>query len=181
MASGFFPHVSPGQSRVDGAGLGGLVPLIQGEFEPTCSGRAAGAAAARASSSAGAIFGAAAGGRDAPGATLRTAASCVTGLTASGSSAKLRGGRARFTASCNVAFGCSGVARLQTKSSGGTTLASAKVQIGAGQTAALKAKLSSKGRRLMAGKRKRKLWLNSTLSAPDGANYVVSSRVTLKR
>jgi hypothetical protein len=160
MASGFFPHVSPGQSRVDGAGLGGLVPLIQGEFQPTCSGRAVGAAAAA-------------------DRQLRRASSCLTGLTAVGSRARLRSGRAHMVVDCNVAFGCSGVARLQMKSSGRATLASANVAIGAGQTVALSPKLTRKGRALVKGKRT--LWLNATLTAPDGKQYVVSSRVTLKR
>ena len=174
MASGFFPHVSEGQSRVDGAGLGGLVPLIRGEFQPTCAGRAA----------AGAAFGRAAAASVKPAETkntLRAAADCVTALIAAGNRAKLRAGRARFNATCNVAFGCNGVARLQTKPGGGTTLASANVQIGAGQTAALSPRLTAKGRRLMSGKRKRKLWLNSTLSDTSGTKYVISSRVTLKR
>lgn len=175
MASGFFPHVSDGQSRVDGAGLGGLVPLIRGEFQPTCAGRAA---------AAGAVFGRAATASFKPAErqnTLRTAADCVTALTAAGNRAKLRAGRARFNATCNVAFGCNGVARLQTKSGSGATLASANVQIGAGQTAALSPRLTAKGRRLMLGKRKRKLWLNATLSDTSGTKYVISSRVTLKR
>lgn len=157
-AIAFYPFVAPGDVRVDGAGLGGLIPLIAGDFQPTC-----GAAAASAR-------------------RVRSAATkCLAAMTLASNLARLRSGRARLPLRCNSPTACVGSVKLQTKRGKGSTLASARVNIAAAGTRTLKPKLTKKGKRLMKGKRSRKVWLNVVIADGSGATGKISTRVKLRR
>ncbi len=164
-AIAFHPFVAPEDVRVNGAGLGGLVPLIAGDFQPTCG---ASAASSRGSS--------------VRGTRVRSSATrCLAALTLARNRARLRSNRARLPLRCNSPAACVGKVRLQTRRGRGTTLASARVKIAAAGTRTLKPRLTKRGKRLMARKRSRKLWLNAIVTDGSGAKGRVSTRVTLRR
>lgn len=165
-AIAFFPHQRPGDVRVDGNGLGALVPLVNGEFTPLCT--AGAAAASRLSATA-------------RRRTRAAATGCRNAVTAAGNRARLRRGRANIALTCNAGISCIGTLRLQTRNRSGATLAKSAVNLAPNATATLKLKLTSAGRRLMAGKSKRKVWMNATLAAADGSQVLVAGRITLKR
>lgn len=173
-ASGFWPHVKPGDIRVDGNGLTGLQPLIAGEFTTLCSGRAAGARAAARPGERVTVSGARARARVAGG-------GCIRAVTAANNRARLRSNRARIVLTCNVGFPCNGKLKLQTGDGKGRTLASANVNLASNATGTLNARLTATGRRLMSGKRKRKVWMNATLTALDGSKVLITGRITLQR
>jgi hypothetical protein len=173
-ASGFWPHVKPGDIRVNGNGLTGLQPLIAGEFTTLCAGRAAAARAGARSGAPVTVSGAPARARTAGG-------GCIRAVTAAGNRARLRRNRVRIALTCNVGFPCNGKLKLQTGNGKGRTLASTNVNLASNATGTLSAKLSKAGRRLMAGKRKRKVWMNATLIALDGSKVLVAGKVTLQR
>lgn len=182
-AIGFFPHVKPGDVRVDGAGLGALVPLIAGEFSPFCAAKAAGAAGERTAS-----FASALGFPDvrrtiasAPSPPARAAAGCVNAIEATTSRPRVSRNRAKIGLRCNLGFDCAGVLRLQSRSSGGRTYGSATVKLGANATAVARIKLKAAGRRLLRKRRRARIHLNATLTMPDGSKALVSSQVTLRR
>lgn len=156
-AIAFYPHVKPGDVRVDGAGLGGLVPLISGEFSPTCSASASGTAA-------------------------RTAAGgCSPAVALAKNRAKVRKGRASTTVLCNAAAPCVGSLRLMTKKKRGKSLASTtKLKLAAAGSKKVKIRLSSRGRSLIRRKRSNKIWMVSKLSS-GGQKYTFVSRVKLYR
>ena len=151
-ALAWFNHVAPGQERADGAGVGGVVPLLNADFVPLCQGRVVGARAAQ-------------------------AGPCLPGIAARGNRAAVRGGRALLTLVCNVAFPCQGRLRLQPRSRGGTVLGSAPVAIDPGAQGALRVRLTRAGRRAVG----RRVWLNVRLALPDGREAIVSTRVRLRR
>lgn len=157
-AISFHPFVAPGDVRVDGAGLGGLIPLIAGDFQPTCGASAASSKRVRSA-----------------------AKNCLAAITLASKRARLKSGRARLPLRCNAPTACVGKLKLQTRRGKGSTLASARIKIDAAGKRTLKPKLTKKGKRLMKRKRSRKLWLNVVIADGSGATGKISKRVTLRR
>jgi hypothetical protein len=177
-AIGFFPHLQPRDAisgRVDGAGIGGVQPLLSAEIQPFCGARAARAQGAQA---AGPAAEASAGGPCAP----------FLGV----GSPRLRGGRVVLSLLCNAPQSCVGrillqSARDRTASSsarrgghpGAVTYAAARVSISSGGSKRVKLKLSKAGRRLLTGRKRARVWANVRLSG--GAVASESRRVTVRR
>jgi hypothetical protein len=146
-ALGFFPHVGPGQERADGAGIGGVVPLLNADFVPLCSARAARAAQA--------------GG-------------CAPALGLA--SARVRGRRAVLALECNLAVSCEGRLVLRRRRTGGPALASARVALVAGATGTLRPRLTRAGRRLLRGRRRAAVWATARLVTGSSAVRVTLRR-----
>jgi hypothetical protein len=156
-ALAFFNHLSAAApERADGAGVGGVVPLLQADFVPLCAGRIAAAARARAAQ----------GGP------------CLPGIAAVGARASLRGGRLVVRLICNAGFPCVGSLRVQPRSRGGATLARASVNVPSGGRRTIRARLSRSGRRAL--RRGARRWLNVRVGTPDGREAVVSTRLRVR-
>lgn len=164
-ALAFFPHVRPGDTRVDGAGVTDFVPLIQGNFSSIC-----GASPLRARFAA----------------RYRRAGNCADALAIAGAVARRAGGEALLRLLCNDANGCRG--RLSLVASGRRgrvalrgkpTYAKAKFELGPGAEREVGAKLTRAGKALLRKRRSTKVKAKITL---EGA-YVgkVSSKLKLKR
>ena len=159
-ALAFFPAVGPGDAvtgRVDGAGIGGIQPLINADITPICP--SAGARIAQA------------GGR------------CLALLAPASSSVRLRAGRVPLRLVCNGPDTCAGRVLVQTRRAGATrnlTLASAAVRVAAGQTAAVAPRLTRAGRSALRGRRVMAAWVNGSIRS--GATSVgTTARITLRR
>jgi hypothetical protein len=163
----FFPHVRPGDSRVDGAGVTDFVPLIQGNFASIC-----GASALRAKFAA---------------RYRRGAAGCLGALQIGGSVARRDGGDALMRLLCNDANGCrgrltlvgsGGRARLAKRGSG-PTYAKSKFNLAPGAEQDVGAKLTRAGKALLRERRSSKVKAKVKLR---GA-YVskLSAKLKLKR
>jgi hypothetical protein len=159
-ALAFFPHVGPGQVRADGAGIGGVQPLLQADFAGLCGAAAIGARAHAAQ-----------------------AGRCVPAIGPAGAAAQIQAGRAVLNLLCNVAIPCAGIIRLQNaRARGGAaaaarvTYAKARFRIGAAGSQVVKPKLTAAGRRLMRGRKKARVWANATTGGKT-----VASRMTLRR
>ena len=173
-AGGFFPHIRPGESRVDLSGLGGLQLLIRAEVTPICVGGAgaAGTAAGRAGTAGHAVT--AAGGRCAP-------------LFGTGSGNR-RGGSVRIPLVCNVTITCSGRLVLQDRRSPNAAIVSAKrrtyaagkFKVGAGQKGSAKFKLTRPGKALLRRQRRATVWANATFGKGSG-KVVTSQKLKIRR
>jgi hypothetical protein len=154
----FFPHVDAANAanagRPDYNGVGGLVPLVQGDFVRLCNGRAVGARAR------------AAQGR------------CLPGIAAIGARASLRGGRLVVRLVCNAGFPCAGSLRVQPRSRGGATLARGTVNVPPGGRQSVRARVSRAGRRAL--RRGARRWLNVRVGTPSGQDAVVSTRLRIR-
>jgi hypothetical protein len=159
-ALAFFPAVGPGDAvsgRVDGAGIGGVQPLINADILAVCP-----SASARAAQS-----------------TRR----CVSVLAPAATTLPARGGRVTMRLTCNAPAACTGVVQLQTRRTGAArnrTLASARISIAAAQTATVSPRLTRAGRAQLRGRRRVTAWLNGTVKAA-GTRVATSTRVTLRR
>jgi hypothetical protein len=173
-AIGFFPHLQPRDAvsgRVDGAGIGGVQPLISAEILPFCGARAAAA-----------ISGTARASANGP---------CSPLLGLATTSVRVRGGRVVLTLLCNAPQGCSGRLLLQStrprgaaasarRRGGAATYAAVRFSIPSGGSKAVKPKLSRAGRRLLAARKRARVWANISFSGA-GAGIRESSRLTLRR
>jgi hypothetical protein len=168
-AIGFFPHLRPEDSisgRVDGAGIGGVVPLLSADVLPFCG----------------------------PGAALATAGAaqaggCAPFLALGAGGGRVAAGRVALALVCNAPVPCAGRLLLQSRRAAvaaaavrrrPVTYASARVAIPAAGAATATPKLSRAGRRLMSGRRRARAWMNARLT--NGAVVAhVSRRVRLRR
>lgn len=169
-ASGFFPHLRPQDAvsgRVDGAGIGGVQPLLSADILPFCgAGRIAASSPVRAAQA----------GRCAP----------FLGV----SSAAVAAGRVALTLLCNAAVPCNGRLLLQSRRAAvaasaakrrrPVTYAAARVAIPAGASAQVRPRLRKAGRRLMKGRKRARVWANVRLTSA-GSVARESRRVTLER
>lgn len=166
-AGGFFPHIGPGQSRVDFNGLGGLQPLIRAEVIPVC-GLAAGAARA--------------GSSQAGSTELADSSAGPCAAPLGTSTGRRRGGAIRVPLVCNVTITCRGRLVLQSRRNPAGASASAKrrtyaagnFKVGAGRQKTANFKLTRAGKALLRKKRSAKVWANATFG--KGADKLVSSR-----
>ncbi|MCU0314688.1 MAG: hypothetical protein MUC84_11595 [Solirubrobacteraceae bacterium] len=149
----FFPHVRPGDTRADGSGLGGIVPLLQADVIGLCG-------AARA-------------------ARVAQAGACLPGLQALGR-VRVRGGSLALELRCNVGVPCAGTVRLQSARGGGRTLASARVSLAPGASVRLAPRLTARGRAALRGRATLRAWLNASLVLL-GRRTVLAERVTVRR
>jgi hypothetical protein len=176
-AIGFFGHLQPRDAvsgRVDGAGIGGVQPLISAEILPFCGARAA----------------AVPGGAPA---TVSANGRCAPLLGLAAASARVRAGRALLTLLCNATQSCAGRLRLQSARGrvagssarrggrgGAITYAAVRFSIPSGGSKSVKPRLSKAGLKLLAGRRRARVWANVQLSS-GGAGAGHSSRLTLRR
>jgi hypothetical protein len=167
-ALGFFPHLQPRDAvsgRVDGAGIGGVQPLLRAEVLPFCGARAARSTRARASANEG----------------------CAPLLGVA--SARVRGGRVALLLLCNAPQDCVGRILLQSARGrrgasasarrGPVTYAAARVTIPSGGSKRVRPKLTEAGRRLLRGRSRARAWANVRLSGGDNP-AVESLRVTVR-
>jgi hypothetical protein len=150
---GFFPRLRPEDAtngRVDGYG-NSLIPLLNADFVPVCASGNAGSARA------------AQRGR------------CMGAMSFRGRGGGLRGSVARIPLLCNLTIDCNG--RLALRSTGGTRIGSARVQIREGARKTARVKLNGAGKRLVRGKRRVKVRARASI---EGARPA-TRRLTLRR
>lgn len=182
-AAAFFPHLgsSPNDTisgRVDGAGVGGVQPLISADILPFC-----GAARARRAAASGS-------------ARVSAGSPCAPVVGLRRPSGRVRGRRVLLDLLCNVALPCRGRVLLQSrrtragasasarrragrKRRRAITYASARVAIQAGGRKRITAKLSKAGLRLLRRRKRARAWANTRLpgATPSSANR----RIVLRR
>lgn len=173
-ALGFFPHLQPRDAvsgRVDGAGIGGVQPLLSADVLRFCG---AGAALA-------------AGRRPRSGEVQAAQGRCVPFLGISGGVGRVSNGRAALVLLCNAPVPCSGRLLLQSRRVGRAaaaakpiTYAATRVAVPAGASKQVKPKLRKAGRRLLRGRKRAKVWANARL-ASGSIVARVSRRMTLRR
>lgn len=157
-AYAFFPFVSLGQERADGSGIGGVVPLIAGEFSPLCFG----VAARR-------------GGISARG--VAAANGCINALTATRGTINLLSSGIRAALECNLGIPCVGSVVFASSKRGGVRIGTARINIQAGASQLVKVKLTQAGKRFTS----KTVWMNAVLSGLGGSTFKVSGKVKLKR
>ena len=151
-----FPAYTPGQTRADGAGVGGFQLLLQGELVPTVV---------------------------TPPAPAGPAPIALALLVPT---APIVGGNVVLTLRCAAAVQCVGFIVLQSARSVGASPAASKkkavtygrarFKIDAGKKKKLKVKLSRTGRKLVKKHKRTKVWMNVKIGSTT-----TSSRVTLRR
>lgn len=175
-ALGFFPHLNPGDvttGRVDGAGIGGVVPLLAADVVPFCG---AGAALAAGNRSAAPVAQAQVGGR------------CTPLLAIAGGLGRVANGRVALRLVCNAPVPCAGLLRLQSRRPAAAAArkdrtkvyASTRVSIPSGGGVRVRPKLTRAGRKLLKGRNRASAWLNAHLTHGSAA-ATVSRRVQLRR
>ncbi len=155
LAASWFPHVRPGDERVDSAGVAGVVPLVQADVVPLCTGGLA--------------------------ALAEHGGACLRAVTLAGRTAPVRRGVATVSLVCNRSTTCQGTLRIQSAAAVGkarpTTFGTRRFQLGPGATRALAVALNANGRRLLRGRRTAYVSANVRLGGP----VVAALRVRLTR
>jgi hypothetical protein len=159
-ALAFFPHVAPGDTRVDGAGVGAFTPLIAGDFFPLC-----GAAAIRGL------------------ATAQAGTPCIPGVQIVDNTALLDGAGLFVNVICNVAAPCNGDIRFQNRrvrvaaAAKPVTYGRIRFKVASGDRRRVKGTLTAAGRRLLRGHRRAKVYAVSRV----GGRVIASRSVTIRR
>ncbi len=176
-ALGFFPHLNPNDvttGRVDGAGIGGVVPLLAADVIPFCGAGAALAAGRRSAVPAGAA---------------QTGGRCTPLLAVAAGLGRVADGRVALRLICNAPVPCAGRLRLQSRRPAAASAtrkartriyASTRVSIPSGGETRVRPKLTRAGRKLMKGRKRAGAWLNARLTH-GSASATVSRRVKLRR
>jgi hypothetical protein len=159
-ALAFFPHVGPGDTRVDGAGVGAFTPLIAGDFFPLC-----GASAIRGLTSA------------------QAGTPCIPGVQLVDNVARLDGTGLFVKVICNVAAPCNGDIRFQSRrvrvaaAAKPVTYGRVRFNVASGSRRRVKGKLTAAGRRLLKGHRRAKAYAVARV----GGRVIASRRVTIRK
>jgi hypothetical protein len=159
-ALAFFPHVAPGDTRADGAGVGAFTPLIAGDFFPLC-----GASAIRGL------------------ATAQAGTPCIPGVQIVDNTARLDGAGLFVNVICNVAAPCNGDIRFQSRrvrvaaAAKAVTYGRVRFQVASADRRRVKGKLTPAGRRLLRGKRRVKAYAVTRV----GGRVIASRAVTIRK
>lgn len=156
----WWPHVQPGDTRTDGAGIGAFTPLIAGDLVPVCNPTP--------------IRGAARIAQQVP---------CIPGLQIVDSLAIADGAGVFATVICNVAAPCDGDIRFQSRrvriaaTARRVTYGRIPFRVASGERRRVRGKLTAAGRRLLGSRRRVTAYANTRI----GGRLIASRRVTLRR